>query len=62
MKRDYIQPALHIFVLQHQTHLLTNSVNDLKGTAHLNYGGASRGGSPIDARTKEDDWDDVWDE
>ena len=55
---NYIQPALYIEELQPQTDLLAASLNDVRGNAGLNYGGASSG--PTDARTKENSWSDVW--
>ena len=58
VKQEYIQPALHIVLLQHQSHLLVDSVHGVNGNVGLNYRGAGNG----DARTKENDWGDIWDE
>ena len=58
--KKYIQPALHIVLLQHQSHLLVDSVQKLESNVGFTFGGASTG--DVESRTKENDWGDIWDE
>lgn len=41
-KKEYQKPALRVVILQHQTHLLAGSVNDIGGD-EFNYGGGGNG-------------------
>ena len=59
MKKKYIQPVILCVALHQQTLLLIGSVQNVEGNVGLKYGGASSG--DIEARTKENEWDDIWD-
>ena len=60
MKKNCIQPAQHIVALQHQSHLLIDSIQKLNNNADLEWDGATIG--DVESRTKENEWEDIWDE
>ena len=58
MKRTYIQPAIIVVKMQHQSIICTSTVNNISGNADIDYIGGGSG----PARTRESCgiWDDEW--
>ena len=61
-KKAYQQPTMNVVKIQHQSHILSGSVNRVSSDdVDLDYGG----GASVDANARRgggwDDWDD-WDE
>ena len=53
-KKTYQRPTTSVVKLQHKSHILAGSVNDVKGNANLRYGGAGT----VDANSRRGGWDD----
>ena len=60
MKKKYMKPTMNVVKIQHQSHILVDSVHNLNsGDTGLKLGGAGNG----DARARSfDGGDDDWDE
>ena len=59
MKKEYMKPTMKVVKIQHQSHILVDSVHNLNsGDTGLKLGGAGNG----DARARSFDGFDDWDE
>jgi hypothetical protein len=59
MKKNYVAPQQRVIELQHNLYLLTGSnMNEVGNNVKFNY----VGGGSVNARSRDFDWDDDWDD